>query len=742
MEIPVKMFSMELPMDDELDLAGVAGLHRLEIRELVSLPEKQLQSTVIEPLLQRMGFKNVRDTSGSRERGKDLVATREDLGREYLWSIQIKRFRPSSRAGSETSFGRLLDQLKQAIQEPVVDPTTNCRRSAQRCLFITPYPISPNVAEHFFERLHDPIFNILRIIDGRELADLINRYCPELLGRFSLELQYRAAMANTTGRISESGVAFELTRTLELDNIYVDISLGEGSDLMRQLSAAPAPTGDRLIVTISPIEAQQFSKEYERWVGTPLIDPAQLPRGKDVNVDVASITKGVKRRLHSGLSVDHSRTIIDTSIRLERELRHLRRHPFIVRYLPELAFANPTAGTIPGMATVPSSALMNVYSHLYVLGAPGTGKTTLLRRLAQLSARDTDAPLPVFLPLIKLDEYTYDGLLRAIRVAVADQVSGSAERSTAENGDTQPTLRGRPVRLCLDGLDEVGPGAAALFQAIDLLATRNSGFQIILSCRDTFFKIRTDDLFSYWDAALSIRLLPFTPEQLQQFVTQWFSAEPSTQSAMMQWLEQNPDMQLSATTPLLAALLCSLFQLGADMPNTELDLYQRRFELLLGRWDRAKGIPSLPPDLRNRYRYFLMHLAYTMHQKETRSYNQGDALELATQYYDVRFHASAFEMLRDCIRRGLLELNERGQVSFGHLTYQEYMCGEWLAYQNKVNEIAGYLADPWWGKACDFYAARKQDVGALIRALLLKPVPASAGAKMRKLIDTWIMRRG
>ena len=138
----------------------------LAVRELISLTEKELQSEIIEPLLRKLGFRNVQDTSGPEEYGKDLIATKTDeFGHTLLYAIQIKKFKPSARVASLTSFGRLLDQLRQAMEEVVIDPTTNDQRSADRCLFITPYPIATHVRKAFHERTKDP--NISNVANCR-----------------------------------------------------------------------------------------------------------------------------------------------------------------------------------------------------------------------------------------------------------------------------------------------------------------------------------------------------------------------------------------------------------------------------------------------------------------------------------------------------------------------------------------------------------------------------------------------
>ena len=62
----------------------------IAIKELLQFSEIELQGEVIEPLLRALGFENVRDNSGSGEKGKDIVATKySEFGRNKLYAVQI-----------------------------------------------------------------------------------------------------------------------------------------------------------------------------------------------------------------------------------------------------------------------------------------------------------------------------------------------------------------------------------------------------------------------------------------------------------------------------------------------------------------------------------------------------------------------------------------------------------------------------------------------------------------------------
>ena len=67
------------------------------------------------------------------------------------------------------------------------------------------------------------------------------------------------------------------------------------------------------------------------------------------------------------------------------------------------------------------------------------------------------------------------------------------------------------------------------------------------------------------------------------------------------------------------------------------------------------------------------------------------------------------------MRRGLLIRDPTGGLSFGHLTYQEYMAAEWLADNDSTSFVWNKLLTPWWRKTIEFSAAIKKDISGLMK---------------------------
>jgi hypothetical protein len=708
------------------------------VARLIAFAESELQSSIIEPLLRRMGFRHVRDTSGPREEGKDLVALKlDEFGRSLLYAIQIKKWKPSAKAESRDSFGLLLNQLEMALEERALDPSTNEERKPDHCIFITPYPISERVRLAFADRLQRPLFRLLRIVDGPELIHLLERYCPDLLSDVDLDLQYRLHVEKAVNRIAESPLAFDAKQDLELDHIFVDLSTSNSEFDLDALAAQQYQNRDaEFTKQVYENVVHSLAEAYQHWSSRPAKtfwqnvtfmrqveykDKDVFKKDKLYEVNLVALMARISNRVRTYLSKMQSLGSVDTTtdvstaiaregITLQQDLRALRKEDSTVSDCLDRALSRPKDHAELSAITLPSMALLKIGTNLHILAGPGCGKTTLLRRFAQMTARDRSTRLlPLFVPLILVKEPTESAVIDACLRELMHRGYVKDAGLTPHKTFTVWLKEGR-FRVCLDGLDEVGSKAGEMLGAIDALAQANPNSQFILSSRDTYG-------FSGWHRAFAVRLRPFSDEQLVSFIDKWFSAEPSARVGLWAWMAKNDDMRETARTPLIAATLCSLYDVnaGADMPSTELELYERRFELLLGRWEQAKRIPFMRPQLRKRYLHFLTSLAMHMHLNEKRYATQSEALKFASRSADKKSRRTPDEMITDCIHRGVLETEETGMISFGHLTYQEYLVGEWLATNNTVSVIWEHLLDAWWKKAFDFYAARKLDLSGVIQ---------------------------
>ncbi len=171
------------------------------------------------------------------------------------------------------------------------------------------------------------------------------------------------------------------------------------------------------------------------------------------------------------------------------------------------------------------------------------------------------------------------------------------------------------------------------------------------------------------------------------------------------------------------------------MPETEVELYHQRFELLLGKWEQAKRIQPLPLGLRRRYWRFISRLAFEMHQREVRTARLQDVRDVACDAHSPDFHGNAEDLVTDCIHRGILEAEPQGGLSFGHLTYQEFLAARWLEHENPLEFIVEKSASSWWQNTLRFYATSKGDVGSLVAYALQAGAPETGTELLAELVD-------
>lgn len=604
-----------------------------------------------------------------------------------------------------------------------------------RGLFITPYSIPTKVKEAFFQRSQDPVLKLVNLIDGELLVDLIQEHMQEILARFDLELQYRVRIAQLSNRIPESIRAFDLKEELRLEDIYVDASMEYHEPLLDRFSQTPTKSENVLLTQRGLSVLTEFCRTYvESEMSAPDSNPVVDKRRSSeyVRADLTPLFARLRERASSYLAgvrallIDNTAAfdatkIAEDGLLLRRALHFLRRLPALEEYWGKLLASARDTNIDPEWRLISPSNLAGLRESVFVRGGPGSGKSTLLRRLCQLMAANQEG-VPILLPLIDIEELSVNGLLVACRSVLIDHGYRLTQRRFLE------MLNQGRITLLLDGLDEVGSKASEALTAIENFQDVHGRCRVIVSCRDTFE-------FSEWDRALPLHLRPLSDRQIPVFVKRWFSAEPTLQRDLLAWLKKMPHMMEIAKTPIVTALLCSLFKLGADMPSTEAEVYGRRFELLLGKWEQAKAITPLALAVRKRYMHYLRRVALVLHSEEQRSVGYGTALKLAKEYYVEELHRHPEGLVEDCVRRGVLERSENGSLSLGHLTYQEYLVAEWLSEQNPTHFIWKKLNDKWWKKALEFYAALKMDISGLLVVSKIKYIDDETVQRLRELLS-------
>jgi hypothetical protein len=720
------------------------------------MDEATLQQRIVEPLLRAEGFTNVRDNSGPNEKGRDLIATKTELGTTHTYGIQIKRLKITGRVGKiSTSLMGLIDQLKQSITEEWQDRSTLSKRIIDRLVFITPFSVGRPAVDAAFESLRGLAKRQIVIMDGETLAEESLNYIPEIVAELCGEIGYRARLAQEFNIIHESR-AFGLATPLQLDKIYVPTDYTCFDDLRLLLNGFVLGTEERKHATGHPGAAPNVESDSslrEHMTNSSPLSSKKL-RAKQwataaptrLSLSKAEMTcllhgaavlmgrkAGAEKRKKEGSATEFIDEICRFTAKLIDEIREagpstekatLRHLQHKILMLQRVAIDVRNSVDLRKVSLLASSSSMRLVEKLrstldtriaikhyhlchcnfslIIVGPAGYGKTTLLRVLLRQSLiEDSDTTVAAG-RAVDIQDASVEGVLRHLH-------SGSHLNSSKEGADAfRSLLHKGKVRLMIDGLDEAGDRCDTLARSLLDISSLYDRCPITVTSRDTVNLPK-------FSGALHLRLCPFDNEQLEEFVKRWYSSQPTASRGLSTWLEHHSKMKDSARTPLVAALMCSLYQVGESiMPISEMELYERRLEFLLGRWEQAKSIQAMTERMRSRYMLFLMQLAYDAHEAQSRSIPRELALKKLANLA-VRDSRWDYEyVIQDCIGRGLIELLPDGKLTLGHLAYQEHLVGRYLHKYNDPSKVASKLGREWWHNALLFYAYLIADMKALL----------------------------
>ncbi len=354
------------------------------------------------------------------------------------------------------------------------------------------------------------------------------------------------------------------------------------------------------------------------------------------------------------------------------------------------------------------------HSKLMVLGKPGSGKTTFLQSIAMSCNQGFFQPdcLPIFISLknfaddirgrnqINLFSYIYESFCNF----------GITEQELIK------VLSSGKALILLDGLDEVtGEDCDAVIKSIRYFLDTFYKIRIIITCR---IAAQTYKFYGFTE----VEIADFSKTQIAAFANKWFLAVAKNSNMeakalankFMQKIELTENLQFLelASTPIILNLTCLLFQCLKDFPAARSELYRKGLELLLVRWDEARGIKrdQVYHDLS------LLHKIKLLSYVATITFTQGEYLLSATKMRqhiadylrylpETKNDVDALELESGAVlkaieaQHGLLIERAREVYSFSHLTFQEYFTAREIvanANSETLKEFVAHLNEKRW----------------------------------------------
>jgi energy-coupling factor transporter ATP-binding protein EcfA2 len=356
-----------------------------------------------------------------------------------------------------------------------------------------------------------------------------------------------------------------------------------------------------------------------------------------------------------------------------------------------------------------------------IVGESGSGKTTLFKQIStniiyENSIRNDYEFYPILLKFIDLKIYDFN-LKDAIKSYFASENYNSLEF------DTNDLFEKKNYVLFIDALDEIGEKEfkEKALKAVKEFNYENPEIQIICSSRNSDSLLGTcrELDFKYFEInGVSI-------QQAETFIGRYFDDEKSKSQRLVKSLKDSRILDKLPKTPLTLTLLTSLFdENGYEIPATISDLYKYFVDILLNKNIKESHLDLLKVGV---HRSVLSFIAEFLHINRRKSISKKELKEIVTNFAKERGHNYNVEdVIQDLIQDiNLLVENDRGEIEFKHLSFQEYFTA-YQFYNHSINGKSNFINnfnDIWWQNVAIFYAGMTKDSPELIEEIIKSSIP-------------------
>ncbi len=258
--------------------------------------------------------------------------------------------------------------------------------------------------------------------------------------------------------------------------------------------------------------------------------------------------------------------------------------------------------------------------------------------------------------------------------------------------------------VLLDGIDEIPSDRIdEAILHIREFVDQNDANRFIISCRTHFYH-------AWFPRFKDVILADFDDAQIEAFAQNWFRASAGEHGLGSQFIRALKGPAGAATrelakTPLLLTFLCLVYEASQGIPANRSDLYEEALKILMTKWAADKRVRhediyvGMTPGLEL---LLLQRIAGEGFQRDKLFFSQQELFDAIAVFLREELNAPKHldaERVLNAIQddQGLFVERAHGILSFSHLTLQEYLAARYLlGSANRGDIVEKHLFSPHW----------------------------------------------
>lgn len=376
------------------------------------------------------------------------------------------------------------------------------------------------------------------------------------------------------------------------------------------------------------------------------------------------------------------------------------------------------------------------HPYLMVLGSPGVGKSTFLKKLGLVAANRIEQSKSIQIPiLIELKQFAYNDF--DLREIIKQLIFLDSQLNINSSEWVDHSLRQGIFVFLLDGLDEVPDSKLSnTIHHIHDAIQKYSQNRFVISCRTAAHHFN-------FTRFVDVIVAEFNDKQIQAFIKQWFNAEEKQGhfSAEQCWSflnkRSNSPVKELVRTPLLLTYFCLIFDSSVSLPQSRQQLYSQVLGLFLQEWHQQNNVisPQNKDSFSQLLRFekaLLKEIAYDAFKSNKLFFSKSylkEKYSTLVQSDGYTKTAAKYESILERFenQQGIITERFHEVYSFSHLTLQEYLTAQFIV-ENEAAEktLAQHLDDPRWREVVLLSAELMEEEVVL----LIDQIRCSAEAKL------------